>query len=206
MDDAYVDRLRIVRPIGLRGALECVSPHDGRRWLVKLPLAHRPGDALGALAPIDTPAEMAEWARARRALLAEWRGCDTSGPHMLRALRFDDRIPALLCAPADSTLREMRAPLRRRRRLARHLGAALDFVRATHAPLAHTDVVAENVFFCARTGAFALGGGALGTDEGLCMRQLAALLCAYGDPRLAALEEGALRRAYAGGLCAYLSD
>jgi hypothetical protein len=211
MMDAYVDGLRIVRPIGLRGALECVSPSDKRRWLVRLPLAHRAGATLGALVPIETHHELAEWARERRDMLSKQR-VDTMGPHMLREFHLDERVPALLCAPTDRTLKEMRAPLpmRLQVRLARHLGTAIDFVWKRHAPLAHASVVAENVFFCVRTGAFLLGGGPLG-PAAACVRQLAALLRAYGAKRMVdAIEDveeddAALERVYACGLRAYLS-
>jgi hypothetical protein len=205
--DAYMDALRIVRPVGLRGALECVSPSDGRRWLVRLPLAHRAGATLGTLAPIDTHHELAEWAREGRALRSVAGAITLTGPHMLRAFHFDERLPALLCAPAERTLREMQAPLPRRlrARLAAHLGAALDFVWALYAPLAHAAVVAENVFVCARSGAFLLGGGPLGSAAAS-IRQLAALLCAYaGWPEAPELDEAAAQSAYASGLRAYLS-
>ena len=140
--------------------------------------------------------------REGRALRAA-AGAITTGPHMLRAFHFDERIPALLCAAAERTLMEMRAPLprRQRARLARHLGAALDFVWSLHAPLGHAAVVAENVFVCARSGAFLLGGGPLGVVEESA-RQLAALLRAYGALRV---REAAVERAYASGLRAYLS-
>lgn len=96
--------------------------------------------------------------------------------HLHQILHFDARLPALVSARADGTVRDImtRTPERLDwdlwATIARHVGSALQFIEE-RAPIVHLDIKPENVFFhVSRHAHFCLG------DYGICAPKAQSLM------------------------------